>query len=141
MESNNLEVKADMSPPASTNIPANVEQSTSAKSGYSPEASRYQVDVIESLELTASNNRTMPLKIYVPRGTGPFPAIIFSHGTGASKDDYAALGEFWAAHGYVSIHPSHADSLALRGLPLTLRNLRTTLDEDLNDPNSWVEPR
>lgn len=138
-KSNSIEVKADMMPPSSINVSANVEQSASPKSRYSPEASQYQVDVIESLELTANNNRIIPLKIYMPRGAGSFPVIVFSHGTGASKDDYAALGEFWAAHGYVSIHPSHADSLALRGLPLNFRNLRTTLDEVLNDSNSWVE--
>lgn len=131
-KSSTLEVKAK-------DMTTNVGQTASSESDYSPESDRYEVDVIESLELKTANDREIPLKIYVPKGTGPFPVVIFSHGTGASKDDYATLGEFWAAHGYVSIHPSHADSLALRGLPLNLRNLRTTLDEVLNDSNSWVE--
>ena len=134
-KSNSLEV----TPPSSTKVSTTVKQTASSQSDYSPESRQYQVEVIESLELTTNNDRKLPLKIYMPSGSGAFPVIVFSHGTGASKDDYAALGEFWAAHGYISIHPSHADSLALRGLQLNLHNLRTTLDEVLSDSNSWVE--
>jgi predicted dienelactone hydrolase len=48
-------------------------------------------------------------KVYYPKGDGPFPVIVFSHGFGAGKDAFAPIGKHWASHGYVSIHPQHAD--------------------------------
>lgn len=48
-------------------------------------------------------------KVYYPKGDGPFPVIVFSHGFGANKDAFAPIGKHWASHGYVSIHPQHAD--------------------------------
>src|ERR1043166_4321938 len=35
----------------------------------------------------------------------PPPLIIFPHGLGNSKEGYSYLGEQWASHGYISIHP------------------------------------
>src|SRR5580698_6059441 len=60
----------------------------------------------------AARNRTVPLTVYYPVGQGhwPFPIIIFSHGAGGSKDGYRYLGSYWAAHGYVVIHPTHFGS-------------------------------
>jgi predicted dienelactone hydrolase len=56
-------------------------------------------------------DRPVPVKIYFPRrGAGPFPVIVFSHGTGGSRAGYAFLGEHWASHGYVSVHPQHPGS-------------------------------
>jgi predicted dienelactone hydrolase len=77
-----------------------------------------------------ARGRDIPLKIYYPDARGPFPVIVFSHGALASKDDYAGLGQFWASHGYVSIHPSHADSMADGGY-------RGTLREAISDPVRW----
>ncbi|CAN5479454.1 hypothetical protein BH11PLA2_BH11PLA2_47690 [soil metagenome] len=48
-------------------------------------------------------------KVYYPKGDGPFPVIVFSHGFGATKDAFGPVGKHWASHGYVSIHPRHAD--------------------------------
>ncbi len=42
-----------------------------------------------------------------------FPAILFSHGGGASKDLYVRLADHWAPHGYVVILPTHFDSASL----------------------------
>jgi len=36
--------------------------------------------------------------------------IIFSHGAGGAPNGYAKLLEYWAAHGYVVIAPTHADA-------------------------------
>lgn len=55
-------------------------------------------------------HRDLPVKIYIPRAKGPFPVIIFSHGLGASRDNYEYLGRHWASHGYVSVHPTHFGS-------------------------------
>jgi predicted dienelactone hydrolase len=44
------------------------------------------------------------------------PVIVFSHGFGSSLDGYGPLADFWAAHGFVVIQPTHLDSRAV-GLP------------------------
>ncbi|MEU1628620.1 hypothetical protein ABZ746_25575 [Streptomyces sp. NPDC020096] len=41
------------------------------------------------------------------------PVIVFSHGVGRSMNDYAPLVDFWAAHGFVVIQPTHLDSRTL----------------------------
>jgi pimeloyl-ACP methyl ester carboxylesterase len=49
------------------------------------------------------------VKAYVPvSGKGPFPAVLFSHGLGGSRESYAYLGKHWASHGFVSVHVQHA---------------------------------
>src|ERR1700744_4715141 len=59
----------------------------------------------------ARRQRAVPVKIYYPRtGAGPFPVIIFSHGLGGSREGYEYLGQYWAAHGYVSVHVQHPGS-------------------------------
>ena len=79
-----------------------------------------------------ARHKEIPLKIYYPRGPGPFPVIVFSHGAWASKDSYFALGQYWASHGYVSIHPSHADSRKDSGF-------RGTLQQTISDPSAWED--
>lgn len=56
-----------------------------------------------------------PLEVRVhypsaPAADAKLPVIVFSHGLGGSKETYAYLGEFWARHGYVSIHVTHPGS-------------------------------
>ncbi|HSX97063.1 MAG TPA: chlorophyllase [Streptomyces sp.] len=58
-------------------------------------------------------------------GTG-LPVIVFSHGFGWSMDGYAPLADFWAAHGFVVIQPTHLDSRTL-GIPA----------EDPRTPRIW----
>jgi dienelactone hydrolase len=41
------------------------------------------------------------------------PLIVFSHGFGWSLDGYAPLADFWAAHGFVVMQPTHLDSRTL----------------------------
>lgn len=64
--------------------------------------------------------RPVPLemKVSVPStGTG-LPVILLSHGHGmtnflASLNGYGPLADFWAAHGFVVIQPTHLDAMAL----------------------------
>lgn len=42
------------------------------------------------------------------------PLIIFSHGAGGSSDAFVDLSAHWASYGYIVVHPTHADSIALR---------------------------
>jgi carboxymethylenebutenolidase len=46
--------------------------------------------------------------LYKPAGTGPFPAVIYNHGSAPgmmSKDAFAALGPVFASHGWVLFGP------------------------------------
>ena len=102
-----------------------------AWSEYTPSSGPYHVLTIECLVLhDAARGKDLPLKIYYPAASGQFPVIIFSHGALASKDCYPALGQYWASFGYVSIHPSHADSIADSGY-------RGTLRDAISDPHAW----
>ncbi|MCG3137505.1 MAG: hypothetical protein HJJLKODD_01351 [Phycisphaerae bacterium] len=58
-----------------------------------------------------SRERTIPVKIYYPTpGRQACPVILFSHGTGGSREGYEYLGRHWASYGYVCVHVQHAGS-------------------------------
>jgi predicted dienelactone hydrolase len=81
----------------------------------------YPVEILRDNWHDAKRDRDVPVKIYFPKsGDGPFPVIIFSHGLGGSREHYEYLGQFWAAHGYVSVHVQHAgsDSNVWQGRPM-----------------------
>jgi predicted dienelactone hydrolase len=93
----------------------------------------YKVLTVEQVVLhDEARNRNIPLKIYYPDAAGPFPVIVFSHGALASKDAYSGLGRYWASFGYVSVHPSHADSVADSGF-------RGNLKAAIGDPRAWED--
>jgi predicted dienelactone hydrolase len=105
--------------------------SCSAWCQYAPASGPYKVLTVENIVLhDLARNKNIPIKIYYPAAVGRFPVIIFSHGALASKDSYSGLGRYWASYGYVSIHPSHADSVANSGF-------RGTLRQALSDPRGW----
>ena len=56
------------------------------------------------------DNREMSLRIVYPDQGGPYPIIVFSHGTFSSGDKYNLVVEFWAERGYVVILPNHLDA-------------------------------
>lgn len=60
----------------------------------------------------------LELKVSMPEGGDDLPVILLSHGHGvtnflASLNGYGPLADFWAAHGFVVIQPTHLDSMAL----------------------------
>ena len=55
-------------------------------------------------------DREMSLRIVYPDDGGPYPVIVFSHGTFSSGYKYDLVVEFWAARGYVIILPNHIDA-------------------------------
>lgn len=48
-------------------------------------------------------------RVHYPETGDRLPLIVFSHGFGADKAAFAAISQHVAAHGYVIVHPSHAD--------------------------------
>lgn len=94
------------------------------------------VEVVDKITLQDKwRDREIPVKIYYPQEEGSFPAIIFSHGAGGSKDSFSYLGRFWASCGYVCIHPTHLGSDFSIAKKIGLQALL----EITNDPELWSE--
>lgn len=66
----------------------------------------------------------LQVRVSAPITGHDLPIIVFSHGFGSSMDGYAPLVDFWAAHGFVVIQPTHLDS---RTLNLPPEDSRTPL--------------
>lgn len=53
------------------------------------------------------------VRVSAPATGDGLPVIVFSHGFGSSLDGYGPLADFWAAHGFVVVQPTHLDSRTL----------------------------
>ncbi|GCE06787.1 alpha/beta hydrolase family protein [Dictyobacter aurantiacus] len=69
----------------------------------------------------------LQVRVSAPVTGRELPVIIFSHGFGWSLDGYAPLADFWAAHGFVVIQPTHLDSRTLNIFPQDPRTPRIWL--------------
>ncbi|MER5627397.1 alpha/beta fold hydrolase [Streptosporangium sp. NPDC002544] len=58
----------------------------------------------------------LQVRVSAPVTGSNLPVIVFSHGFGWSMNGYAPLADFWSAHGFVVVQPTHLDSRTL-GLP------------------------
>jgi fermentation-respiration switch protein FrsA (DUF1100 family) len=52
----------------------------------------------------------LQVRVSAPATGSSLPVIVFSHGFGSSLNGYGPLADFWAAHGFVVIQPTHLDS-------------------------------
>jgi dienelactone hydrolase len=63
-----------------------------------------------------ARNRTLPVRIYVPREaqkeglSSKLPLVVFSHGLGGSRMGYSQFGRHFAEHGMVALHVQHSGS-------------------------------
>ncbi len=60
-----------------------------------------------------SRGTDLSVRVTAPTTGSHLPIVVFSHGFGESMDGYAPLAEFWAAHGFAVIQPTHLDSLSV----------------------------
>jgi dienelactone hydrolase len=65
------------------------------------------VQVIDLELKDGSRDRTVPIKVRIPEGSGKAPLVIFSHGLGGSREGGKAWGEYWSANGYLVVHLQH----------------------------------
>ncbi|MEU5700071.1 alpha/beta hydrolase family protein [Streptomyces aurantiacus] len=56
------------------------------------------------------------VRVSAPAAGDDLPIVVLSHGFGSSLNGYGPLADFWAAHGFVVIQPTHLDSRTV-GLP------------------------
>ncbi|ACU72195.1 conserved hypothetical protein [Catenulispora acidiphila DSM 44928] len=59
----------------------------------------------------------LQVRVSAPVSGNALPVVVFSHGFGGSLDKYAPLADFWAAHGFVVVQPTHLDSRTLAVTP------------------------
>lgn len=76
----------------------------------------------------ATREKELEIKLFFPAEPGSYPVVIISHGLGGSKDGHDKLGRHLARYGYVTIHPTHADSIGGGGWGG---------DKPLSDPEAW----
>jgi dienelactone hydrolase len=77
-----------------------------------PAALEPAVRTLDRIDLVdPARGRTIPTRIHMPAGPGPWPVVLFSHGFGGSLAAFGETGRAWAARGLVVIHPTHADSV------------------------------
>lgn len=74
----------------------------------------------------AGRGEDLQVRVSAPATGGDLSVIVFSHGFGGSMNGYAPLADFWAAHGFAVLQPTHLDSRTL-GLPA----------EDPRTPRIW----
>ncbi|CAM3466427.1 Poly(ethylene terephthalate) hydrolase [Deinococcus saxicola] len=68
----------------------------------------------------------LPVRVSAPATGEKLPIIVFSHGFSSSAEDYTPLVNFWAAHGFAVLQPTHLDSSTLALPP-----------EDPRTPHIW----
>ncbi|GAA2096428.1 hypothetical protein GCM10009801_65990 [Streptomyces albiaxialis] len=66
------------------------------------------------------------VRVSAPVTGDALPVVVFSHGFGESMDGYAPLVDFWTAHGFAVVQPTHLDSRTLDVPP-----------EDPRHPEIW----
>jgi predicted dienelactone hydrolase len=66
----------------------------------------------------------LQVRVSAPAIGRELPLLVFSHGFGLSLDGYGPLVDFWTAHGFVVMQPTHLDS---RTLSLPPDDPRTSL--------------
>jgi len=106
------------------------------------------IGVVENYVLTdAARARPLALKIYYPQQEhlGGYPVVIFSHGSGSSKDGYGYLGRFWAENDYVVIHVTHFEFnlLKIRSGQMLVSGSwvpepEAAKEEMSGDPENWM---
>lgn len=83
-----------------------------AETGYDPLAVA-DVAAAEPVDLDLIDKvreRTIPVRVRLPAGTGPAPVVLFSHGLGGSRATNTFLAAHWASRGYVVISLQHPGS-------------------------------
>lgn len=83
-----------------------------AEESFTAKEGPLAIETADSLTLKdAARKKDLICRVTFPKAGGPYPVILFSHGFGGNKDAFGPVSRHWAGHGYVVVHPTHADGL------------------------------
>lgn len=83
---------------------------SSQDSPYSVGGSK-KVILVNTIKLVdKARGKEIEALVRYPDDVGNYPIVIFSHGSFSNKETFDVASEHWASHGYVVIHPNHADA-------------------------------
>jgi dienelactone hydrolase len=81
-----------------------------ATTGAAVTASAPVVSVKPVVLAAPGRGEDLRVKVSAPATGSSLPVIVLSHGFGSSLNGYGPLADFWAAHGFAVIQPTHLDS-------------------------------
>jgi predicted dienelactone hydrolase len=122
-------------PPAGTDLSPAIDSKTSTADepvdGYKLETGPLAVTEVSGLVLhDAKRNKDLRVRVFYPAAAGKYPVIVFSHGAGGSLTCCDSLTRHWATYGYITLQPTHDDSVVAR---------RSTGDEGVRFPQAVRE--
>jgi pimeloyl-ACP methyl ester carboxylesterase len=79
-------------------------------SGLAADAPTPVVSVQPAVLEAPGRGESLQVRISAPATGSELPVIVFSHGFGSSLHGYGPLADFWAAHGFAVMQPTHLDS-------------------------------
>ncbi len=89
-------------------------QAIASEAAPSPGMSARQLSLIDesrpikaSMGFAGSATRRIDVRVWQPAGSGPFPLVIYSHGTFGSADNAMHIVEHLVAHGYIVAAPDY----------------------------------
>jgi predicted dienelactone hydrolase len=96
-------------PPAAPPVPLPTASRT-APPTWKETRGPHEVESFREVWRDEERARDVPVKIWRPKTAGAAPVVIFSHGLGGTRDNYANHGLHWSSHGYVVVHLQHLGS-------------------------------
>ena len=70
------------------------------------------LEIADQALIDPARGRKVLTRVYAPAEPGRYPTIVFSHGFSSDLGSFGNTARRWAEHGYLVLHPTHADSLA-----------------------------
>lgn len=88
-------------------------ETDSATTGVAVSAAAPIVSVKPVVLSAPGRGEDLHVRVSAPTTGRELPIVVLSHGFGSSLEGYGPLADFWAAHGFVVIQPTHLDSKTL----------------------------
>jgi predicted dienelactone hydrolase len=106
--------------------------------GYKLETGPLSVTEVSGIALhDAKRNKDLRVRIFYPVAAGKYPVIVFSHGAGGSESCCESLTRHWATHGYITLQPTHDDSVMQRRSDGEYVGFPQAVRDALKNPALW----
>ena len=91
----------------------------------------HEIESFSEVWRDEGRSRDVPVKIWWPKLEGRAPVVVFSHGLGGTRENYAHHGQHWSSHGYVVVHLQHlgSDDGVWRGVSRPMESLQKAVTD------------